>query len=275
MHCAPPQLLVPPPQPQTPFTHAAPLLHGCPQPPQLLASVMVSTHVPPHGTALPLQVHAPFWQVPTPQECSQVPQFSGSPLLSTHAAPQTLAGLQAHCPATQAVRGSAQVARFVHLAVAVVVLAVASLGRAGIRRCVVVVAVVAAAYRRRVAVAVAVQGVEQAQLAGQIAADIRLAWVRAQRTRAVGVCGACGRWDATLRKRAELPGRARGGPGGGPDGVRAAQRTARVDRAVEPVVARGGRAGRAAAARAPARRAPAVGARTLSAPRSSRTRQGT
>ncbi len=63
--------------------------HVCPQVPQLLASVVVSVHVPPHRSGIaPVQWHVPIWHVlPVGHAWPQLPQFARSVAVFVHVPP--------------------------------------------------------------------------------------------------------------------------------------------------------------------------------------------
>ena len=74
-----------------------------PQRPQLVASVRVFTHAPPHEVCPAGQAHAPFMQVSPPEhDLPQAPQLVLSVRVFTHAPPQAVwPEGQAQAPATQ------------------------------------------------------------------------------------------------------------------------------------------------------------------------------
>jgi hypothetical protein len=78
---------------QTPPEHAWLAPQTVPQPPQLFASVDVSTHVPPHRSSGVAHWHDPDRHVvPPPQTWPQAPQLELSELRSTHPPLHTLRG---------------------------------------------------------------------------------------------------------------------------------------------------------------------------------------
>ena len=83
---------VPPAATQFPLLHCSPLAHVLPQPPQLLESLSVLTHWPPHSEVPPVQLRSQFppEQVsPEPQLLPQEPQLLRSESVLTHWPPHS------------------------------------------------------------------------------------------------------------------------------------------------------------------------------------------
>jgi hypothetical protein len=73
--------------------HAAPTAHTIPQPPQLLRSVLVSTHASPQRMLGGRQSHTPSrHDAPPVHAIEHPPQFSGLALVLTHAPPHAISG---------------------------------------------------------------------------------------------------------------------------------------------------------------------------------------
>jgi len=133
----------------------------------------------------------------------------------------------------------------VHHAIAILVDVIAALVSAGMKILIAIIAVRTAADRRRIAVMILVEDIEQADRGCRITADVGLASITLESLLTIRVVGACRSSDAALVDRAVLPTGTR---------CRARTRTNRmaalahrvtgVDRAIEAVVAVGG-AGRA------------------------------
>jgi hypothetical protein len=93
-------------QAQAPFRHSWPPLHTLPQLPQLLASLVKRTHVPPHWfwpVGQPVERQAPATQAsPAAQRTPQPPQFWNEICVSTHWLLQSVFPTShAHPPAEQ------------------------------------------------------------------------------------------------------------------------------------------------------------------------------
>ena len=103
MH-TPPQSIAPAGHRHAPAPHDLPPVQTLPHPPQLMGSVLVSTHAVPHRVSVP-QLHAPAVQLsPAGQTLPQLPQFFASVPTSTQAPEQfvvPVGHVAAQAPAAQ------------------------------------------------------------------------------------------------------------------------------------------------------------------------------
>jgi len=127
----------------------------------------------------------------------------------------------------------------IHHTITILVDAIAALGSPGMEVRIAIVAVRAAADRRRVAILVLIEDIEQADGRCRVATDVGLAGIALERLLTVGDVGASWCRNASLVDRAVLPGRTGGRAGIRADGMAAcSHRVAGVDGAVEAIATR-------------------------------------